>query len=73
FEAIPREPRFPCVGSVDAMGVEARAAEFAKRSVKRGSKRFAFKLAVRRIDLTTLEEADTPSKAAALSSKACIS
>ncbi|MGB8898681.1 MAG: hypothetical protein WCC90_05265 [Methylocella sp.] len=55
------------------MGVEARAAEFAKRSVKRGSKRFAFKLAVRRIDLTTLEEADTPSKAAALSSKACIS
>jgi hypothetical protein len=41
--------------------------------VERKSKRFALKLAVRRIDLTTLEEADTPSKAAALSSKACIS
>ncbi len=42
----------------------------ATRSIKRGSKVFALDLAIRCIDLTTLEGADTPGKVAALSSKA---
>ncbi|MGH6799907.1 MAG: hypothetical protein ACRECZ_00580 [Methylocella sp.] len=36
-------------GHGDAEGFEASAAEFAMRSVKRGSKRFALELAVRSI------------------------
>jgi deoxyribose-phosphate aldolase len=51
-------------------GFEARAAELAKRSIKREAKLFALDLAVRMIDLTTLEGADTPGKVAALCSKA---
>lgn len=41
----------------------------AKRSIKRQAKMFALDLAVRMMDLTTLEGADTPGKVAALSSK----
>jgi len=40
-----------------------------KRSIKRESKLFALDLAIRMMDLTTLEGADTPGKVAALSSK----
>jgi deoxyribose-phosphate aldolase len=67
---LPLEPRLPRIGSIDAVAVEARAGELAKRSVKRETKRFALDLAIRCIDLTTLEGADTPGKVAALASKA---
>jgi deoxyribose-phosphate aldolase len=55
---------------VDAVSLEGRAAELAKRSIKRESKLFALDLAIRMIDLTTLEGADTPGKVRALSTKA---
>jgi deoxyribose-phosphate aldolase len=67
---LPLEPRLPRVGSVDAVALEERAAGLAKRSIKRESKMFALDLAVRMIDLTTLEGADTPGKVSALASKA---
>jgi deoxyribose-phosphate aldolase len=67
---LPLEPRLPRVGSVDQVAVEERAATLARRSIKREAKLFALELAVRMIDLTTLEGADTPGKVAALSSKA---
>jgi deoxyribose-phosphate aldolase len=58
------------VGAVDAVALEARAADLAKRSIKRASKLQALDLVVRMIDLTTLEGADTPGKVAALCAKA---
>jgi deoxyribose-phosphate aldolase len=67
---LPLEPRLPRIGSVDAVVLEERAATLAKRSIKKESKLLAFDLAVRMIDLTTLEGADTPGKVAALCSKA---
>ncbi len=67
---LPLEPRLPRIGSVDAVALEERAATLAKRSIKREAKLFALDLAVRVIDLTTLEGADTPGKVSALSSKA---
>jgi deoxyribose-phosphate aldolase len=67
---LPLEPRLPRIGSVDQVGVEERADSLARRSIKRESKLFALDLAVRMIDLTTLEGADTPGKVAALCSKA---
>jgi deoxyribose-phosphate aldolase len=67
---LPLEPRLPRIGSVDQVAVEARAAELAKRSIKREAKLFALELAIRCMDLTTLEGADTPGKVAALCSKA---
>src|SRR5436309_8976247 len=67
---LPLEPRLPRVGSVDAVAVEERAAELAKRSIKREAKLYALELAIRMMDLTTLEGADTPGKVAALASKA---
>jgi deoxyribose-phosphate aldolase len=67
---LPMEPRLPRIGSVDAVALEERAATLAKRSIKRESKLQAFELAVRMMDLTTLEGADTPGKVAALCSKA---
>src|SRR5688500_5023100 len=66
---LPLEPRLPRIGSVDAVAVEERAATLAKRSIKREAKLFALELAVRMMDLTTLEGADTPGKVAALTSK----
>src|SRR2546427_12025828 len=66
---LPLEPRLPRLGSVDAVAVEARAASLATRSIKRDAKLFALDLAIRMMDLTTLEGADTPGKVAALSSK----
>jgi deoxyribose-phosphate aldolase len=67
---LPLEPRLPRIGSVDAVALEARAADLAKRSIKRESKLFALDLAIRMIDLTTLEGADSAGKVAALASKA---
>ena len=67
---LPLEPRLPRIGSVDQVAVEERAGTLARRSIKRESKLFALDLAVRMMDLTTLEGADTPGKVAALSSKA---
>ncbi len=71
---LPRElelpTRIPRLGSVEPVAAEARAAELAKRSIKRESKLYALELAIRCLDLTTLEGADTPGKVAALASKA---
>jgi deoxyribose-phosphate aldolase len=66
---LPLEPRLPRLGSVDAVGLEERAAMLASRSIKREAKVFALDLAIRAMDLTTLEGADTPGKVAALASK----
>src|SRR5881296_1670877 len=66
---LPLEPRLPRIGSVDAVALEQRAAGLATRSIKREAKVFALELAIRMMDLTTLEGADTPGKVAALSSK----
>src|SRR5437763_6017535 len=67
---LPLEPRLPRIGSVDQVALEERAASLAKRSIKKEAKLFALELAVRMMDLTTLEGADTPGKVAALASKA---
>jgi deoxyribose-phosphate aldolase len=67
---LPLEPRLPRLGSVDEVGVEERAAALAKRSIKKDAKLFALELAIRMMDLTTLEGADTPGKVAAICSKA---
>jgi deoxyribose-phosphate aldolase len=67
---LPGGGRLPRVGAVDAVALEARAGELAKRSIKRESKLFALDLAIRMMDLTTLEGADTPGKVRALSAKA---
>ena len=67
---VPLEPRLPRMGSIDAVALEERAATLAKRSIKRESKLQALELAVRMMDFTTLEGADTPGKVAALCSKA---
>jgi deoxyribose-phosphate aldolase len=55
---------------VDQVGCEARAATLATRSIKTSSKEWAIDLAIRMIDLTTLEGQDTPGKVTALCSKA---
>ena len=67
---LPAGPRLPRIGSVDAVALEERAATLAKRSIKRESKLQALDLAIRMMDLTTLEGQDTPGKVAALCSKA---
>jgi deoxyribose-phosphate aldolase len=58
------------VWPVDAVGVEARAASLARRSIKREAKLWALDLAIRMMDLTTLEGKDTPGKVRALAAKA---
>ena len=67
---LPAGPRLPRIGSIDAVALEERAATLAKRSIKRESKLQALDLAIRMMDLTTLEGQDTPGKVAALCSKA---
>jgi deoxyribose-phosphate aldolase len=57
------------VGTVDQVGVEERAASLARRSIKRESKLWALDLAIRMMDLTTLEGRDTPGKVRALCAK----
>jgi deoxyribose-phosphate aldolase len=58
------------VWAVDAVGVEERAASLAKRSIKKDAKLWALDLAIRMMDLTTLEGKDTPGKVRALAGKA---
>jgi deoxyribose-phosphate aldolase len=58
------------VRTVDQVGAQERAAALSKRSIKKSSKLWALDLAIRCMDLTTLEGADTPGKVAALCSKA---
>jgi deoxyribose-phosphate aldolase len=67
---LPLEPRLPRIGAIDQVALEERAASLAKRSIKKESKAYALDLAIRMMDLTTLEGADTPGKVAALASKA---
>ena len=55
---------------VDQVGAEARAAALGTRSIKTTAKAFALDLAIRMVDLTTLEGQDTPGKVRALSAKA---
>src|SRR5581483_9151173 len=67
---LPLEARLPRIGAVDAVALEERAGSLAKRPIRRDAKVWALPLAIRTTDLTTLEGADTPGKAAALASKA---
>jgi deoxyribose-phosphate aldolase len=55
---------------VDQVGAEARAAGLATRSIKTTSKAWALDTAIRMVDLTTLEGADTPGKVRSLCAKA---
>ena len=45
---------------VDQVGATARVEMLATRSIKNESKNWAIDLAIRMVDLTTLEGADTP-------------
>ena len=56
--------------TVDQVGAHARADSLATRSIKTTSKSWAIDMAIRMVDLTTLEGADTPGKVQALCSKA---
>ncbi|QIK68355.1 deoxyribose-phosphate aldolase [Nocardioides sp. HDW12B] len=55
---------------VDQVGAEARAAMLGTRSIKTTAKAQALDLAIRMVDLTTLEGSDTPGKVRALANKA---
>ncbi len=55
---------------VDEVGVNARAAMLATRSIKTTSKAWAIDTAISMVDLTTLEGADTPGKVRAICAKA---
>jgi deoxyribose-phosphate aldolase len=55
---------------VDQVGAEQRAAMLGTRSIKTTAKAQALDLAIRMVDLTTLEGADTPGKVKALCAKA---
>ncbi|MFT3860653.1 MAG: deoxyribose-phosphate aldolase [Micropruina sp.] len=55
---------------VDQVGADQRAAALGARSIKTSSKQWALDLAVRMVDLTTLEGMDTAGKVRALCSKA---
>lgn len=58
------------LSGVDAVGLEARAAGLATRSIKTSSKAWALDTIIRTCDLTTLEGADTPGKVRSLVAKA---
>ncbi len=55
---------------IDQVGVEERVARLQSRSIKKGSKIFALKMALGMIDLTTLSGDDTPGKVSQLCNKA---
>ena len=55
---------------VDKVGLEARAARLGTRSIKTTAKAAGIDLAIRMIDLTTLEGADTAGKVRSLCAKA---
>ena len=56
--------------TIDAVGLEERAADLAKRSIKKQAKIAGLKIVVSCIDLTTLEGKDTPGRVAQLCRKA---
>ncbi len=58
------------VTAVDQVGVEERVDALRKRSIKKASKLWALDLAIRMMDLTTLEGKDTPGKVRAMCVKA---
>jgi deoxyribose-phosphate aldolase len=58
------------VTAVDQVGVEERVDALKRRSIKRESKLWALDLAIRMMDLTTLEGRDTPGKVRAMCAKA---
>src|SRR5689334_24410473 len=68
-DAAPRRV-LPGPPGVDPVGAEARAATLGTRSIKTTAKEFALDLAIRMVDLTTLEGQDTPGKVRALCTKA---
>jgi deoxyribose-phosphate aldolase len=55
---------------VDQVGAEQRAAALGTRSIKTSAKEQAIDLAIRMVDLTTLEGTDTPGKVRTLAAKA---
>jgi deoxyribose-phosphate aldolase len=55
--------------AVDQVGVELRVETLRKRSIKKASKLWALDLAIRMMDLTTLEGKDTPGKVRQLCAK----
>src|SRR5215831_11293772 len=55
---------------VDQVGADARAAMLSTRSIKTTAKAWGIDLAIRMVDLTTLEGADTHGKVRALCAKA---
>jgi deoxyribose-phosphate aldolase len=55
---------------VDEVGANGRAASLGTRSIKNESKAWAIDLAIRMVDLTTLEGMDTPGKVRAMCAKA---
>lgn len=55
---------------VDEVGVKARATALGTRSIKNESKAWAIDMAIRMVDLTTLEGMDTPGKVRAMCAKA---
>src|SRR4051812_3463586 len=57
---------------VSRIGVEERAAQLGRRSIKTTAKREGIRIAVSMIDLTTLEGADTPGKVRHLCAKAVV-
>jgi len=57
------------VTAVDQVGVTERVDSLKRRSIKRESKLWALDLAIRMMDLTTLEGKDTPGKVRALCAK----
>jgi deoxyribose-phosphate aldolase len=56
--------------AVDQVGVELRVESLKRRSIKKASKLWALDLAIRMMDLTTLEGKDTPGKIRAMCAKA---
>ena len=57
------------VTPVDAVGINERVGSLSRRSIKKASKVWALDLAIRMMDLTTLEGKDTPGKIRALCAK----
>jgi deoxyribose-phosphate aldolase len=57
------------VTPVDAVGVQERVGSLTRRSIKKDAKLWALDLAIRMMDLTTLEGKDTPGKVRALCAK----
>ena len=64
------KPDFSIITPIDQVGVEERVARLNTRSIKKESKLFALRLAMRMIDLTTLEGMDTPGRVLQLCNKA---